>query len=39
MEKVAEGLKIVGVSRGNEFSPNHVGNDAAPRLQFIIGAR
>ena len=29
MEKVAEGLKIVGVSRGNEFSPNHVGNDAA----------
>ena len=22
-------IKIVGISRGDEFSPNHVGNDAA----------
>ena len=22
-------LRVVGVSRGNEYSPNHVGNDAA----------
>ncbi len=24
-----ENIRIVGVSRGNEYSPNHVGNDAA----------
>ena len=22
-------IRVVGVSRGNEFSPNHIGNDAA----------
>lgn len=22
-------IRVVGVSRGNEYSPNHVGNDAA----------
>ena len=22
-------LRVVGVSRGNEYSPNHIGNDAA----------
>lgn len=24
-----EKIRILGVSRGNEYSPNHVGNDAA----------
>ena len=22
-------IRVIGVSRGNEYSPNHVGNDAA----------
>ena len=26
---MSKSIKVVGVSRGNEFSPNHVGNDAA----------
>lgn len=29
MQGRGEKIRIVGVSRGNEFSPNHVGNDAA----------
>lgn len=24
-----EKIRLLGVSRGNEYSPNHVGNDAA----------
>lgn len=29
MQKNGKKIRVVGVSRGNEFSPNHVGNDAA----------
>ena len=29
MSITGENLRIIGVSRGNEYSPNHVGNDAA----------
>ena len=26
---VHEKIKVIGISRGNEYSPNHVDNDAA----------
>lgn len=29
MQQNGEKIRVVGVSRGNEFSPNHIGNDAA----------
>lgn len=29
MQQNEKTIRIVGVSRGNEFSPNHVGHDAA----------
>ena len=29
MQRYAEKIQVAGVSRGNEFSPNHVDNDAA----------
>lgn len=29
MYKRGEKIRVVGVSRGNEYSPNHVDNDAA----------
>lgn len=29
MQQKEEKIRVVGVSRGNEFSPNHIGNDAA----------
>lgn len=29
MQESKKKIRVVGVSRGNEFSPNHVGNDAA----------
>ena len=29
MSITGKNLRIIGVSRGNEYSPNHVGNDAA----------
>ena len=29
MCKRGEKIRVVGVSRGNEYSPNHVDNDAA----------
>ena len=29
MNEIIGNYRVIGVSRGNEFSPNHVGNDAA----------
>lgn len=29
MLETEESLRVIGVSRGSEFSPNHVDNDAA----------
>ena len=29
MCKRGEKIRVIGVSRGNEYSPNHVDNDAA----------